>query len=569
MFAANPVTGSLVNRLRFFWKLANHSEEKWFLLLKFKSLIKSPALLLTGVAGAVFIVGLGLFSILNSAPKTTPAQQALISSQPEASQVTTVDPTALPKDEPEPTLVVVPPVLTVMGDALGVVSIQQKKLQDQLNAATAKTFNLAYKDENWKITPDRLKKFVRLENGGLEIDRKAMGDQVKSWAKPMEKAPVNARVAWSEKLNKLTAIKPGVAGMKLNLDGTLDGIKAALLKGETRTDFVFEPDLPQVDENNLEKLGIKEIISEGTSGFAGSDANRAQNIVKGSDYLDNTLVPPHATFSFNNAIGAITKERGYADGYAIVGDATEKEVGGGICQVSTTTFRAAFWAGFNIVERNAHLYRVTWYESLGEPPGFDATIYQPGADFKFTNDTDNWLLVYTYVTGSKLRVVFYGTKPDWKVEMTPGSGEQVNVTNPPPPKYEVDPKLPVGAKKKVDSSHKGFDTFIGRTIKGLDGQIIRQTKFSTHYVAWPEAYKIGPSAPVATSPAATTPAAKTTAPAQAATTAAAKTTTPAQAATTEPGTTKPAAAPNNPPAPPETTKSPADNPKPVPSTSKP
>ncbi len=535
-----------------------------------KLLAKRPALLIAGIAGGAFVLVLAIIGLV-AAPKPAAKEVANSSISSQSDVNPGAGPTAAGTTRIEPTLNVVNPMITVVGNALAIPATnaavqkaQYQKFQEQLDAVISKPFTVTAGDQNWKVTPAQLKKMVWIGNGTLDIDRGGFAELVKTWGKSIEKKPVNAQVAWSDKESRVIALKPSAPGQKVNLETSLDAIKAAVAKGENQAALVVEKALPQVDSEQLDKLGIKEKISEGLSGFAGSEANRAKNILVGADFLDNTLVAPHGAFSFNNAIGPITKERGYADGYAIVGDKTEKDVGGGICQVSTTTFRAAFWAGFNVTERNAHAYRVTWYESLGEPAGFDATIYQPGADFQFTNDTDNWLLVSTYVQSSKLRVVFYGTKPDWKVEMTPGSGDLINVTTPPPTRYEVDPKLPPGAKTKVDSAHKGFDTSIGRVITGSDGQVMRKDTFKTRYQAWPDTYKIGPTpapevpvspkpstAPVSTAPApetskapaATTPPVATTPPANPTAPAA---TTPAPAKPTTPAaTTPPAAAPGN------------------------
>lgn len=536
---------------------------------------RSGQVLPWAIAGLLVIILL-FITVFNGSKKVTTRTEAQLDSTvaPETTQVannnevTAAVSTTVAKIDP--VLSYANPVRTVVGNAIAVQVAANKealaKLQEQLNTITAKPFTITYNDQSWKVPVDRLKKLVKIDKYAIEIDRGGLADILKGWAKPLEKKPVDAQIMWSDKDNKVVARKPSVPGQKLDVEPTLDGIKAAMLKGETQAPMLIVPDAPKVDSEQLDKLGIKEKISEGVSSFAGSDNNRAHNINTGADFIDNTLVPPRGIFSFNQAVGPITKERGFADGYAIVGDKTETDVGGGICQVSTTTFRAAFYAGFTINERHPHLYRVTWYESLGEAPGFDATIYQPGSDFRFTNETDSWLLLSTYVyKNGTLKVVLYGTKPNWQVEMTPGSGKLINETAPPPPKYEVDQKLAPGTKKKVDSAHKGFDTFIGRIVKGSDGQIVRQDKFNSHYVAWPDMYKVGPDpttaakpSPGNTTPAADSPAATTAAPAATTpaapgnTTASAQPTSPAPKPTTEapPQTT---AAPHNDTAPPNQT----------------
>ena len=130
-------------------------------------------------------------------------------------------------------------------------------------------------------------------------------------------------------------------------------------------------------------------------------AARLQNIEAASKQFYGLLIPPNTTFSMGDAIGNISLDNGYAEALIIYNGKTITGVGGGVCQVSTTLFRTAFFAGYPIVERNAHAYRVYYYEQTanGTDPlmaGLDATVYFPLVDLKFTNDRPYWLLMETY-----------------------------------------------------------------------------------------------------------------------------------------------------------------------------
>jgi vancomycin resistance protein YoaR len=162
-------------------------------------------------------------------------------------------------------------------------------------------------------------------------------------------------------------------------------------------------------------------------------------------------------------------------------------IGGGVCQVSTTAFRAAFWGGFRIVERTAHGFRVHWYEP---PVGLDATVYSPWVDFKFLNDTPYHLLIETEAnlqTGV-LAFRFYGTKIGRTVDME-GPSED-NVVPHGPPVYEDDPTLPKGTTKQVEWARDGVDVTIYRIVK-KDDEVVSRDEFFSRYQPWQDVYLVG------------------------------------------------------------------------------
>jgi len=196
-------------------------------------------------------------------------------------------------------------------------------------------------------------------------------------------------------------------------------------------------------------------------------------------------------------IGDISLDNGYAEALIIYGNRTIKGVGGGVCQVSTTLFRTVFFGGYPIVERNAHAYRVSYYEqtaSGGVDPNFagmDATVFAPVVDFKFVNDTPNWLLMETYVnpSASKITWKFYSTSEGRTVEWNTTGLE--NVVEAPEPLYEENPELSKGEIKQVDWAADGADVTIFRKVY-KDGQVYLEDKFSTHYMPWQAIYQYGP-----------------------------------------------------------------------------
>ena len=159
-------------------------------------------------------------------------------------------------------------------------------------------------------------------------------------------------------------------------------------------------------------LGITELVHEESSYFFGSSSARIHNIEVAAGEFHGLLIAPGQTFSMAASMGDVSLDAGYTEALIIFDGRTIEGVGGGVCQVSTTLFRAAFFAGFPIVERHPHAYRVSYYEKTAgnrrDPnlAGLDATVYVPIVDLKFTNDTPYWLLMETYVNRSASRITW-------------------------------------------------------------------------------------------------------------------------------------------------------------------
>lgn len=150
--------------------------------------------------------------------------------------------------------------------------------------------------------------------------------------------------------------------------------------------------LPTLKAADLPEPGRLVLLSSATTTFRGSSPERIHNVRTAASRLDGHVIAPGQTFSFNQAVGQITPEAGFKEGLVISGGRTVPGVGGGVCQVSTTTFRALYKAGLPVVERNPHAYRVHWYDPI---VGFDAAVYQPYLDLRMKNDTPSPLLLRT------------------------------------------------------------------------------------------------------------------------------------------------------------------------------
>jgi len=249
--------------------------------------------------------------------------------------------------------------------------------------------------------------------------------------------------------------------------------------------------LPKITTNQSNRLGIHQLLAEGESFFKDSIPSRVHNIILASSYLHGVVIPPGETFSFAKKIGTISAEVGYKQAYVIKNKATVLEDGGGVCQVSTTLFRAALNAGLPIVERQPHYYRVGFYEQGGYPPGLDATVYPPSPDLKFKNDTPAYILIQTVVDKEAKRLAFqlYGTSDGRKVEV--GKPVIHSQTPPPEPIYVDEPSLPAGVVKRIDSAHWGAKVSVTRKVWNADGSLKEEKTFWSNYVAWPAVYQRG------------------------------------------------------------------------------
>lgn len=235
-------------------------------------------------------------------------------------------------------------------------------------------------------------------------------------------------------------------------------------------------------EVSAESLGVKERIGRGISRYRGSIASRKHNIKITAERLDGVLVKPGDTFSFNDTVGDVSRETGYKEAYVIKDGRTVLGDGGGVCQDSTTLFRAVLNAGLPVVERRAHSYRVGYYEQ-DSPPGFDATVFAPTTDFKFKNDTPAHILIQA-TTDHKtdtLTIDLWGTS----------DGRVATVTKPivtdvvPPPEdlYQDDPTLPAGQIKQVDWKASGAKVTFSYSVK-RNGEMVYQKSFVSLYRPW-------------------------------------------------------------------------------------
>ena len=329
----------------------------------------------------------------------------------------------------------------------------------------------------------------------VELNPYQVSRRISQIADETGRGSVNPRVDWNN--GDLRILKPGKPGLRLDEAQAITAIGAAIGGSNRVLALPVREVAPQVTEANLHDLGINELVSVGRSDFTGSADYRIKNIGVGMGILNGILIGPGEEFSFNQNIGSIDERNGFVEGYAIIQDRTQLEFGGGICQDSTTLFRAAFWAGLPITERWGHSFYISWYDKYGlgergNGPGMDATIFTGGPDLKFLNDTGHWLLMQstsnprTHVA----EVAFYGTKPNRTVDLQQSIRKRVPA--PTDPKFVTDPKQPVGTSRQSDHARGGMTIDLYRIV--TDNGVRKQPElFQTTFRAWPNIYVFNPA----------------------------------------------------------------------------
>jgi vancomycin resistance protein YoaR len=346
------------------------------------------------------------------------------------------------------------------------------------------------------LTPQQLLSFLMVDKATdgqaieVKFNAEALHAGLADLAQQLDRAPENARFVFNDDTRQLELIKPGKVGRALDITTTLTRMNDALARGDQQVALAVNEQRPDFyDDANAASLGITELVSTGQSFYAGSSVERMKNIGAASAAQHGVIVKPGEVFSFNQNLGDVSLDTGYAEALIIYNGRTIKGVGGGVCQVSTTAFRAAFNGGYPIIERWPHAYRVGWYER-GFGPGLDASVFSPYVDFKFKNDTPYHILVEAYANdvAGRLTFKFYSTNDGRQVAISEPIVE--NVIPHPEDKIEEDPTLPAGTRQQVDYAADGADVTVTRTVT-RNGQVISEDRVFTRYQPWQAIFKVG------------------------------------------------------------------------------
>ncbi len=356
------------------------------------------------------------------------------------------------------------------------------------------------REYTWTITRSDLADwiyplYVDEDQTTLALDEDALIALMDEIGETINIEPTDARFTVEE--GRVTEFKGSLDGVTLDAEATIDTIVSLLGEEEVRMEVITEIVEPEITTGSVNDLGISEILGVGTSDFSGSPYNRVQNITHGADKLAGMLIPPGETLSLIETLGPFTSADGYLPELVIKGDEIKPEIGGGLCQIGTTTFRAVMNAGLQIDERRNHSLVVSYYDDPSNGnPGTDATLYDPAPDFKFTNDTENYILLTTEVdlTTYELYFTFWGTDDGREgyytapvVDSWLGYGET---------QYIDTEDLDVGVTK-CQSPHSGATTSFTYYVDYEDGTQ-HEKLYSSTYRSLPRICLVGvdPDAPV-------------------------------------------------------------------------
>ncbi|MFZ5391156.1 MAG: VanW family protein [Patescibacteria group bacterium] len=348
-------------------------------------------------------------------------------------------------------------------------------------------FVFSFGKEKFTAQPEVWHKWLGVDKSeqGLKVGLKPSADD-EFWLNLAKKINQPAQDAKFEIVTgRVKAFQAAQNGQELDMAKTWQLAEQSLLNNQPLSiELIVKTTEPRVNTAATNDLGIAEIIGIGRSNFAGSPSNRRHNIKIGADSLNGLLIEPGQEFSLISALGDIDGDNGYLQELVIKGNKTIPEYGGGLCQIGTTTFRAALASGLPIVERRNHSYRVSYYE----PAGTDATIYDPKPDFRFRNDTSRAVLIQTKIQGDELVFEFWGTKDGRQAVST--APKIYNIVKPAPTRIIETEDLPVGQKKCTESAHNGADAEFTYTVTYPDGQV-KEEVFKSHYVPWQEVCLLG------------------------------------------------------------------------------
>ncbi len=349
-----------------------------------------------------------------------------------------------------------------------------------------KDMRLKFEDYELKLRDEEIVKYFGL--GEKIVNDNLVEKLVEKIKTNIEREPENAVFKFED--GKVSEFKADKKGVELD-ENTFKQIFPEFLYQSEKREFDIPVKLTEakIKAGEINNLGLKEVIGIGKSKFAHSIPGRVFNVNLAGSRINGALIPPGETFSFNAVVGDISKETGYQSAYIIKEGRTVLGDGGGVCQVSTTVFRAALNAGLPILERKAHAYRVSYYEQDSKP-GVDATVFNPSADLKFKNDTPAHILVQTFVDTKNLtmKVEIYGTKDDRKVTLT--EPKIYSQTAAPAPLYTDDPTLPKGQIKQIDWAAGGAKVSFDYKVE-KNGETTFEKTFFSNYQPWQAVYLRG------------------------------------------------------------------------------
>jgi vancomycin resistance protein YoaR len=362
-------------------------------------------------------------------------------------------------------------------------------IKEKIEPLLEKSLLVQHKNNTWELEPEDKLNYITIKKieGNLNpaLNNKTFNAYAEKIAREINVLP-RGEVTKETEDGKVLEFEIIEKGEEVDVNAFRKEFEQALLNNSEK---ITVTTIPTDNSSDLEKYGILALLGRGESDYSGSIPSRIHNLTLAAERASGALVPPGEVFSLNEAVGPINGATGYNSAWVIANGRTVLGSGGGVCQTSTTMFRAALNSGLPVVERHPHAYRVSYYEN-DMPLGFDASIYQPALDFKFKNDTPNYVLVQaeTIPEENKLAFRIYGTPDGRKVEIT--EPNIYGVSPAPAPRYEETDDLPKGTTKQVDFAAPGGTSVFSRTVT-KNGEVLFEETYKSVYRPWQAIFLVG------------------------------------------------------------------------------
>jgi vancomycin resistance protein YoaR len=360
-----------------------------------------------------------------------------------------------------------------------------KPVAADVRTALSAPVTLSLDQTRWRLPRWRLAGLLDLPDGG-ERQLKLAGPRANRWFAALERS-VNEPPRSADFLIASNGVDVTIApqrdGLELDVPAAAKSILAAALQRRGRVArLTVEHSPAERTVSEARAMGVKELVASYTTTYGGEE-NRLHNVRLVAQLVDRHLIAPGAEFSFNRTTGERTVEKGFREAPVIINGELQTGLGGGVCQVSTTVFNAAFEAGLPITARTNHSLYISHY-----PTGRDATVNYPDLDLKFVNDTGKWLLLRTFVGSSSLTVALYGTPVNRRVE---AETAPLRVTAEQAIERVPDPERLVGETSLEDYGEPARATSVRRRVYSPAGKLLSDTSWSSYYVAEPRIVHIG------------------------------------------------------------------------------
>ena len=302
----------------------------------------------------------------------------------------------------------------------------------------------------------------------------------------VDRNPVNSMVESFNFASKTFTFTDDQPGAKIDPEDLYTRLTTLLDSGVTNTTVRVVPQRIEAEMTKAELMNRFGLVSAYTTNTT-NNKNRNTNIQLSAAAINGITVLPGEIFSFNGATGERTAEKGYKEAAAIAGGQSRDEIGGGVCQTSSTLFNAVARANLEIIERNPHAWPSNYVEK-----GFDATVNWPGLDFKFKNNTDWPVFIVAGYSNQKVTVNIYGMNLGAGVKIDLESEVTRRIPKPEGINYVVNENLAKGEQKKTVNAREGYEVQTWKVWYQGDREIKREILFKTTYKAYQETVEYNP-----------------------------------------------------------------------------